>query len=587
MREWTFFKTSLFDGVFFVLLFFFGILLMLGLKHRETGSQLQITSDKAGYYVYLPATFIYHWDMNKFPKDLDMSSMGFSYNTPHQKVVTKYPCGTAIMLSPFWLVIHAIAIQQNLKPDGFSEFYQWMILIAPVFYMVSGLYFLFRFLQYYYSKGLSMATVLLLFAGTNLYYYSLDEGLMAHSVSFFLFSLFLFLLKKFLSAEKRSFWLLTGIYFVVAMVVLVRPTGILIFSCFFFLDASTIEEFTSRLRSFFKPLHFLVFILVFFIVFLPQFLYWKYLSGHYLVYSYGNETFRNLANPRMIPAWFSPLNGFFLYTPLAVTFIIGIVIMILKKQLNGIFTGILFLVASYVFASWECWYFGGSFGYRSLVEFYAILAIPFAFFLKSVMETKNRILQIIAVILILASVWYNQKMTLAQEWNTSSTWAWDDYLRHLDKAGICSFREKTYTYREDFENFAVDRPYRERTFVHSPTQAGITDTTSDYPIFSRQLAFILKEPVKKVTASIWIHPGGKSKTGMKLYFLVDDWQHKIHFSRELEIDNFTNEPNRWTKVHGAVELPGWLEKGFVLNVGLSNREHIRSVCFDDLVLKFE
>jgi len=583
-----FFLTGAFDRVFFVLLFFIGICLMMDLKHREPKGRLKIASDKAGYYVYLPATFIYHWDAKKFPKGIDKELLGFGLDTVNHKVFTKYTCGTALLYSPFWLIIHFIAVQQNLQPDGFSEFYQWMILVPGVFYLILGLYFLFRFLQYYFSKGRSLITILLLFAGTNLYYFGLDEGMMPHSNSFFLFSLFLFLLKKVLSSERKSFWLITGISFVLALAILIRPTGILILSCFFFLDSNSLNQIKERIRLLFKPVNLIIYLVVFGIVFMPQFLYWKYLTGQFVVYSYGNETFRNLDNPQIISAWFAPLNGFFLYTPLALTFIVGIIQMIWKKQPNGIFIGVLFLLCSYIFSSWQCWYFGGGFGYRSLVEYYAILAVPFAWFLGSIRELLNRYVRSIMVVFIVASVWYNLQLTIVQRWNTSSTWAWDDYLQYLDSTGLYHFPNTAYTYNEDFENIAFYKPYREMGCFHSPTQAGMIDKNSEYyPIFQRQLLNILKNPVKRISASIWVKPGKLKKTGLILYFVFDDWRNTIYFYQDLNVDNFISEPYQWTKVHGVIEIPEWLDQAYTCKVGIRNFGKTGTGYFDDLELRFE
>jgi len=582
-----FFHTRAFDGIFFVLLLAMSLVLMMRIKYSEPASKLRITSDKAGYYVYLPATFIYHWDLDKFPKYLANDDLGFSFNTPKQKVVTKFTCGTAILWSPFWFGIHAFAVQ-HLQPDGFSGIYQWGMLIPGVFYLVLGLYFLFLFLQNYYPKGLSLITVLLLFAGTNLYCYGLDEGMMAHSGSFFLFSLFLFLLKKFLGQNEKSLLLLTGILLVIALITLVRPTGFLLFSCFFFIDISTFSQFRQRLQIFFRPVHLLLFIGAFFVVFLPQFIYWRYLTGHFITWSYGGETFKNIGHPQLLPAWFSPLNGFFLYTPLALGFIAGIVLMIRKKKANGLFIGILFLFASYIFASWECWYFGGSFGYRSLVEFYAILAIPFAWFLGSIQRMQNPYIRSIMVVFLCVSVWYNQKLTAVQHWNNSAVWAWDDYFQYLDKAGLYSFPYTSYTFREDCENVPVMKPYSVTGCFHSPTRGGLVSReTEDYPLFQRQLANILNRPVKKINASVWIKRGNESKTGLTFYLTLDDWKKVIYVTRQIEIDPFLRQANQWTKVAADFNIPEWVNQGVTCTVGLRNPLKKGPECFDDLKLRFE
>jgi hypothetical protein len=558
------------------------------MNHLPPQPKQKIRSDMAGYYIYLPATFIYHWDARALPKRIEKECEGFRLDSLKNKIATKYTCGVAILYAPFWLIIHAVAVQQHRQPDGFSEFYQWMILIPGVFYMILGLYFLFRFLRFYFSKGLSMLTVLLIFAGTNLFYFGMVAALMAHSNSFFLFSLFLFLLKKFFSGEQRSVWLISGINLVFALIVLVRPTGIIIMSCYFFLDAGSMKHALERIRIFFRPLNLVLLVTISTLVFLPQFLYWKYLTGHFISYSYGGETFSNFNNPQLIPVWFAPLNGLFLYTPLAVTFIIGIILMIWRKQTNGIFIGALFLVSSYVFASWTCWYFGGSFGYRSLIEYYAILSIPFAVFLSWVAKITNLYVRSLLILFIIATVWYNQRFTFTPHWYSSSTWEWNDYLRQIDRAGLYACPTTTYRFVDDFENISFYRFYREMSCYHSPTAAGITDKKSEYyPMFQGQLSQIITNPVKRIYASLWVKTERVSKTGLIVYFAIDDWQHKIYLYRQLSFDDFVKKPGKWTKVSGVLEIPEWIEQGWTLNVTIRDHNKIVRTCFDDLELRFE
>ena len=67
----------------------------------------EIYSDKADYYVYLPATFIYNWEVTKFPKGIDIATIGFTLDYKHRKIVVKTTCGEAILVCPFFLASHA------------------------------------------------------------------------------------------------------------------------------------------------------------------------------------------------------------------------------------------------------------------------------------------------------------------------------------------------------------------------------------------------------------------------------------------------------------------------------------------------
>jgi len=58
--------------------------------------------------------------------------------------------------------------------------------------------------------------------------------------------------------------------------------------------------------------------------------------------------------------------------------IIGIFVGLKKKTFQAPALLLIFLAATYIFASWWAWWFGGAFGHRCYVEFYALLAIPLA-----------------------------------------------------------------------------------------------------------------------------------------------------------------------------------------------------------------
>jgi len=153
----------------------------------------------------------------------------------------------------------------------------------------------------------------------------------------------------------------------IALAVLVRPTNIVIILWLAFLDTKSVKVFYQRILLFIHPLRILLLAAIQFMVMLPQFMYWKYLSGHYIYYSYPGETFF-WAHPQILKEWISPLNGLFPYHPVFIFFIIGMFIMIRKRKSNGVFTLAFFLLISYMISSWHCWYYGGSFGARPLLN---------------------------------------------------------------------------------------------------------------------------------------------------------------------------------------------------------------------------
>jgi len=164
------------DLVFFIPLFAICLYLSYDINFlNRIGGLPEISSDKAQYYVYLPATFIYGWDIHKFPAGIEKKCEGFHLDYKRNKLEDKMTCGVAMLWAPFFLVTHFIAVHWNLQPDGFSDFYERMTVIPGVFYLVLGLFFLRKFLGNYVTRKISYITVLLIFAGTNLYYYGIDD----------------------------------------------------------------------------------------------------------------------------------------------------------------------------------------------------------------------------------------------------------------------------------------------------------------------------------------------------------------------------------------------------------------------------
>jgi hypothetical protein len=575
--------------VFFILLFFLCLYFSYDLNfvYRQ-GDVNKIHSDKAHYYVYLPATFIYGWDARKFPAGVEKQCEGFLLDKQANKIAIKTTCGIAILWAPFFLATHAIAVLWNLQPDGFSVFYQKMTILPGVFYLVLGLFFLWRFLSYYFSRRTSWITVLLVLAGTNLFYYGIFDGLMSHVNSFFLFSLFLFLLKKFLDSEKRSYGLFFGLSIVLSMAILIRPTNILLVTWMLFLDVRSWKAAINRIFLFLKPGYILIFLLTAFIIFLPQLMYWKYLTGKFLYYSYPGESFSNWNQPQLVPVWFSTLNGLFIYSPLVIFFIAGMIIMLVRKVPNSIFVTLSFLLVSYVFASWFCWFFGGSFGYRPMVEYYTLFSLPFAYFIRSLTEVKNLFLKSVVAVMIFFFVNYNIRLTYRTRWDTNSVWSWDDYFLYLDYAGIYHYPKHSFTSVQDFENKEILGGIPTRECVHSPTLAGYVDKSIESKgMFSRSLIDILAKPMKRVSASVWINPGKKLRTGALFVCRIADFQQKINYEKVIKVDDFITKPGQWAQVSGTFEIPEWIDQGNVISFTIVNAAKTDATYVDDLKLRFE
>lgn len=192
------------------LLVFIGLCLVLGswmrLRHAHEGTfnwRTALWADQTGYYVYLPAFFIYDFDAKSLPENItERTGKGFSLDRNTGKIQTKYTCGVALLQTPFFLAMHAYHHWKKPHQDGFSGRYHQVPHWAALFYGVLGLLLLYHFLRHYYSGRASFGAIAVLFLGTNLSYYTIDHTGMSHVYSFFLFVAFLF----FCFFIKKSFF---------------------------------------------------------------------------------------------------------------------------------------------------------------------------------------------------------------------------------------------------------------------------------------------------------------------------------------------------------------------------------------------
>lgn len=392
-----------------------GLLIFLSFnqhRHSKKGYfnyQSEIWADNAGYHVYLPATFIYGFDARKFPDSIDVrTGDGFQLNLKTGVVNTKYSYGTALLQAPFFLGAHAYSKLSRIEANGYGPAYHAAVNIAGIFYLIIGLLFLYKFLRFNCTHTISFLSIAIVFLGTNLFFYGVYDTGKSHVYSFFLFSAFLYLIRqsKYLQRGRLLDVVLFGL--ISSVILLIRPTALMFLMVFFFLDWINKNEFYKRLQTVFNWKHLLILVLSLIVVFLPQLIYYKYATGDFFIYTYGDEGF-NFLNPNLHYTWFSPISGLFAYTPLYLVIITGFILMIRNKVINGWVVGVMFFLISYVFASWWDWSFGCSFGARSFVEYTSLFSLPIALILSRFRDFRNIYKVLISVVLI-ACVVYNLKL---------------------------------------------------------------------------------------------------------------------------------------------------------------------------------
>lgn len=386
----------------------------MGFKNWEK-QQRVIEWDIHSYYAYLPAGWIY--------KDIHLTKSDYRFDehywlfwpnqTKEGKNVIKTTMGMAILYAPFFVVAHTITNLSDYPENGISEPYKFLLLMSTLFYLFVGLDFLKKILEHYkFSDFHTSVTILLIGLGTNLTAYASQSAPMSHVYSFCLFAAFIYYTIKWHEFQTLKNTLIIG--FLIGLISLIRPSNIIIMLFFALYNITSLYDLKERILLFKKTFPLLLLMLfAFFIVWVPQLIYWKISSGSYLYYSYPDERFF-FNDPKIMKGLFGFRKGWLIYTPMMAFALAGI--FALKGTLKKIRLPIVlfFIVNIYITFSWWCWWYGGSFGQRGLIESYALLAIPFASFVKYISEKRwyyNAVFYCTAVFF----VWLNLFQTLQFE----------------------------------------------------------------------------------------------------------------------------------------------------------------------------
>lgn len=322
---------------------------------------------------------------------------------------------------------HWLAAPLGFEANGFSLIYHWAIDLAARCYLLLSFFLLFKILSQSFSKKTAFLSIAFLFAGTNLFYYSIQETGMSHVYSFFLFTLWIYQLTFWEQLNKRplQYGFTSGL--IVSLIIFVRPLNLLFLAASVFFGRDFRQRLQAQLQwKFLWPL-----LIASVLIALPQFAYWKYLSGSFITDTYPGESFYWL-HPRIMEFLFSPNNGLLIYNPLVLLMFAGLALMIHRKVENGWLILITSLLLIYVSASWWSWHFGCGFAARNFVEYYVLLSFPLAYLIQYPKQKKVRFL--FYFLLILFSV-YNLKMVYSYGgcWFGEGNWDWTRYAHWILK----------------------------------------------------------------------------------------------------------------------------------------------------------
>lgn len=349
--------------------------------------------DALGYYFYLPSIFIYH-DITKlkwFPEiDKKYSvSGGMIYQAGICKksgnYVFKYLGGVAIMEIPYFFIGHGIAKFAGYKEDGFSPPYQYAIAFGAIINCILALFLLRKVLLFFFNDTTTTLSLLFVLLASNFIQYVSVDGAMSHSFIFPLYVLVLYYTIKW--HQKPDKISASAIGFIIGLATISRPTEAIMFLIPLLWNTQTKELAAEKWQLVKQHKEDLIYTFSFgFIAVFPQLLYWKIATGSF-VFDVGSSWDFLTPHIKVLLGW---EKGWFIYTPIAIFFIIGLFFIKKFPFRKSVIT--FCLINIYIIISWRNWRYGASYSCRALVQSYPVFALAFAAFIDQISLKKWRYL---------------------------------------------------------------------------------------------------------------------------------------------------------------------------------------------------
>ncbi|MFH1118858.1 MAG: hypothetical protein V1775_03490 [Bacteroidota bacterium] len=383
------------------LLLIFASVSNYNIKNKDWNDPIRLIKDDVQYYyIYAVSAVVYHdIKFDRVYSKLPGYAKRDLWLPAHEdtgKHYSKMSMGLSMIYAPFTALAHYVLVPlTGADPNGYSPPYKIGLLISAMAFLLLGLWQLRKLLLEHFSETITALTLLIIVPGTNLTWYISSEATMSHVYSFALVIVMYRLIQKWFLAPSTGNTILLGLVF--GLIVLIRPTNIMFLVLFFATD-----KIQGRMQFLFRNYGKIVLMMVMFLlVWAPQFAFWKYVSGNWFLYTYGRENFF-WNNPQIISSMFSFRKGWLVYTPLMLLTFVGLIF--LWKQYRPVFWHVLtvLILLIYINSSWWCWWFGGSYGNRAYIDGYGIFALAVGSSLTAVAALRNKILSF-SVILILAT----------------------------------------------------------------------------------------------------------------------------------------------------------------------------------------
>lgn len=505
-----------------------------------------IHGDGRDFYSYLPDIFIHknlgHQDPGQ-PWILQTATGSINIHT----------AGVAVLLLPFFAIGALWASLGGYPVDGMSEPFHKMVSMGALFYMMLGLFFIKKLLaKMNIRDGIIAIVLLLIFFGTNLINYGLNEPSMSHAYSFFAIAAFLYTSHQLFQTEKTKYLYLAALFY--GLVILIRPVNAIVILILPFW-ANTLQDFVTKIKSFLTPKRLIASVLICGSVLFIQSAIWLAQNGHLVQWAQKHDGFY-FSNPHPLLMLFGFDMGFFIYTPACFIMLFGLLPLYIENKFRFAALALFIAFWFYLFSShWGYTYFDGL-SIRPMVDYYALFAVLAALLIQYLSGIKRVMMGTVlgcAAFINLVYCYQYKVGIIPPAAMSFEKWKYVFMKVSPQYAGILGGSMDLVPFSENHpkasftsENGFDDKP--EKFFTYDQNEYGVEYRSQELGFKSNKLFFRINFKCREASLN--------SSSGALLAISVEDAQHQVKHFQACKLKDVPSETCcEWKECIYQVNMP--------------------------------
>lgn len=403
--------------------------------------QQELAWDIFGYYLPLPATFVYDdvWlDDRTWVEAVNVKyhltdTIYQISSTPDGKPMYFFFLGMSILLLPFFLIGHLSAFISGHPMDGFSLPYEEALVLGATLYSLLGLWYLRKWLLLFLKDSTVVWMLLLLVFATNYFVHGILKNLETVSFLFTGAAMVLYYTHQVHTQFKRKDLILLCV--VLAFMTLIKPS-----ECIFALipllygvfDSDTRAKKWALIQDHKKDIGIAIVVGVSIVGIQMGYFFVK--TGKLFYDSYINAGVGlDFTHPHFFEALLGYRKGWLLYTPFMLLFFLGLPTFF-KNQRTQFWSLILpFFIGLYIVVSWSEYWYGAAYSLRPLMAWYPFLFLVIGGFWEGIQNRKRMkvIVLIFSSLTVLLNLFQYWQLTqgILDPYRTTKEYYWATFLK--------------------------------------------------------------------------------------------------------------------------------------------------------------